>query len=234
MSICMRSFVVLAALAGAAHAHVSISSGPAQANKSQIITFGVGHGCEDASGEHLDTIKVRVTIPAGVTSVRALRSDFGKPTLVKSGDTVTHVEWSKPVSELLDDDEGYYELKIRARVPDAAFTRLKFSVEQTCQDSTTNAQVITSWSADDGASTGEPAPYLTIVPARTPGWNRITVASALAQDQIPTYLGDAAIVWRGTEAYSANAQTAALITTTPGVTALTGGLAAGDELWVKY
>jgi uncharacterized protein YcnI len=231
----VRTYVLcLLAIPAIAHAHVSISSGPAAANKSQIITLAVGHGCEDANGKHLDTIKVRVAIPAGVTSIRALRSDFGKPALVKSGDTVTHVEWTKPVSELLDGDDGYYELKIRARVPDMPFAKLKFDVEQTCQDSTTQAQVVVNWDQPEGSTTGEPAPLLTVVPARTSGWNKITVPRALAQDELPIYLGDAQIVWRGTEAYSSNQHTAAMITSTQGVTALSGGLAAGDEIWVRY
>jgi len=227
------SVLVVGALVGSAEAHVSISSGPAAANKSQIITFGISHGCEDAAAKKLDTIKIRVAIPATVTGVRALFSDFGKPTLVKTGTTVTHVEWTKPLADLLDGDDGYYELKVRARVPDAPFSQLKFDVEQTCEDSTSHAQVVVDWNAEAGATTGEPAPYLTVVPARTPGWNKVTVPRAVPQAEVPTYLGDALIVWRGTAAYSANPITAALIAATPGVTAL-DGLQASDEIWVKY
>jgi periplasmic copper chaperone A len=233
LSLLAASAVTLG-LAATASAHVSISSGPAAANKSQVISFGVGHGCEDAAQKHLDTIKIRVTIPAGVTGVRAIFSDFGKPTVVKSGTTVTHVEWTKPTADLLDGDDAYYDLKIRARVPDAPFTKLKFDVEQTCQDSTTGAQVVVNWNAAEGA-TGEPAPQLVVVPARSAaGWTEVTVPRALTQDEVPTYLGDAQIVWRGTSAYSSNAATAAMITATPGVTALSGGLAIGDKLWVRY
>ncbi len=60
----------VAASATLANAHVSLLSGPAQANKSQKITFGVGHGC---NGD--DTYTVRVQIPAGVVSVRTETSD---------------------------------------------------------------------------------------------------------------------------------------------------------------
>lgn len=229
-----RAFLVLGTLAGVAEAHVSISSGPAAANKSQQITFGVGHGCKDAAMKPLDTVKVRITIPEGVTSVRALFSDFGRPTLIKSGTTVTHVEWTKPAGDLLDGDDGFYELKIRARVPDAPFTKLTFAVEQTCEDATTHAQIVVPWDQPEGSTTGQPAPQLTVVPARTAGWNKFTVPRALAQDELPTYLGDAQIVWRGNSAYSSNAHSAALIGTTPGVTALADGLQANDEIWVKY
>lgn len=230
----VRSFFVLGALASVAEAHPSISSGPAAANKSQIITFGLSHGCTDAAMKKLDTVKLRIAIPAGVTGVRALFSDFGRPTLIKSGSTVTHVEWTKPTADLLDGDDAFYELKIRAKTPDAPFSKLKFDVEQTCEDSTTHAQVVVDWNAPEGSTTGEPAPYLTVVPARSTSWNKFTVPRVLTQDEVPTYLGDAQIVWRGSAAYSSNANTAALITSTQGVTALTGGLQANDEIWVKY
>jgi len=230
----MSSLVLLGALAGAAEAHVSISSGPAAANKSQLITFAVGHGCTDSASKKLDTVKVRVAIPAGVTGVRALFSDFGKPTVVYSGTTATHVEWTKPAGDLLDGDDAYYELKIRARVPDAPFTKLQFNVEQTCEDSANHQQIVVHWDAPEGSTVGEPAPVLAVVPVRTAGWNKVTIPRALTQDEVATYLGDALIVWRGAAAYSSNPHTAALITTTPGVTALTGGLQASDEIWVKY
>lgn len=221
-------------LAGSAAAHVSISSGPAAANKTQLITFSVGHGCTDSMSKHLDTVKIRVAIPAGVSGVRALFSDFGRPTVVKNGATVTHVEWTKPAGDLLDGDDAYYQIQIRARVPDAPFTKLKFDVEQTCEDSTTHAQRVVNWNAPEGSTTGDPAAMLPVVPARTTGWNKVSVPRALTQDEIATYLGDSLIVWRGTSAYSSNPHTAALITATPGVTALAGGLAAGDEIWIRY
>lgn len=237
----MRSFVSLGlstfslfALGGLADAHVAISSGPAAANKTQIITLDVGHGCEDTAAKHLDTVKVRVAIPAGVTSVRALFSDFGKPTLIRNGTTVTHVEWTKPTADLLDGDDGFYQLRFRARIPDMSFAKLKFDVQQTCEDSTTHAQVVVDWNGAEGSTTDSPAPHLRVVPAHGTGWTQITVPRALAQDELPVYLGDAQIVWRGTAAYSSNAATAALIASTPGVSALDGGLAAGDVLWVKY
>lgn len=224
----------LAALAGSASAHVSLASGPAIANKSQIIAFGVGHGCEDASAKHFDTVKIRVTIPASVTSVRALFSDFGKPTVVKAGAVVTHVEWTKPDADVLADDDAYYELKLRAKVPDAPFTKIKFNVEQTCKDPVSGATMVVNWDADEGSTTGSPAPQLVVTPVHTAGWNKIKVARAITQDEVPTYLGDAAIAWRGTAAYSPNAATAAMIAATQGVTALAGGLALNDEIWVRY
>jgi uncharacterized protein YcnI len=237
MHVISRSLIALstvAAISQLADAHVSMVTGPSAANKSTILTFGIGHGCEDSVDAHVDTLKVRVDIPAGVTGVRGLYSDFGKPTLIKTGELVTAVEWSKPAADAIPDDGGYYEVKIRAKLPDAPFSKLKFVVTQTCQDSATNLPITAVWDQDEGSTTGNPAPVLTVVPARTNGWQKFTVPRAITQDEMPAYFGDAAIVWKGTAAYSSNAQTAAMISTTAGVSALSGGLAANDEVWVKY
>jgi periplasmic copper chaperone A len=210
--------------AGVAAAHVSVSSGPAAANKSQKISFGVGHGCEGA-----DTVKVRVTIPTGLTGVRVLRSDFGKATVERdAADAVTAVTWEKPAAELLDEDYGYYDLTIRARTPDAPFTKLTFVVTQTCRTAG-GVETVVMW---DGVE--NEAPELVVTPAHQSGWNRYTVAAAVAEEDLPTYLGDALIAWRGTAAYTSNPNTLAQIQATAGVTVLTGGLAANDEIWVKY
>lgn len=211
----------------AAEAHVSISSGPADAAKSQKITFGVGHGCEGS-----DTLRVRIDIPAGVTSVRALFSDFGKPTLIRSGTTVTAVEWQKADADVLAGDDAYYELTIRARVPDAPFTRLQFNVTQVCR-SATGVETTVMWDQGPG-TTGNPAPLLTVVPARSPGWNKIVLGRAVAAADLPLYFAGAQIVWRGNAAYSPNPNTMMQIGQTAGVTALAGDLSSGDELWVRY
>lgn len=194
--------------------------------------FGVGHGCE-IGGEHYDTAKVRVEIPAGFTGVRALFSDFGKPTLIRSGQTVTAVEWAKASGDVLDGDDGYYELTFRARTPNAPYTQVVLTVHQTCIVNGT--EMTTVWT---GTSSESPGPALTLVPARTnpTGWNKLTIPSGVTvpADKMGTYFGDALIVWRGTEAFSSNANTAALVASTPGVTPLTGDLAAGDVIWVRH
>jgi hypothetical protein len=77
----------------------------------------------------------------------------------------------------------------------------------------------------------EPAPALVILPARVSGWNKLTVPAAIAD--LGAFFKDAAIVWKGTAAYSSNTATADLIGTTSGVSKLTS-LAMGDEIWVKY
>jgi uncharacterized protein YcnI len=212
-----------------AEAHFGVASGPAQAAKTQKITFSAGHGCSGS-----DTLRVRIDIPAGVTSVRALFSDFGKPTVIKDGTTVTAVEWTKADTDLLAADDSYYEFTIRARVPDAAFTRLQFNVTQVCRSSG-GVETTVLWDQPPGAPPGgNPAPMVTVVPGRSAGWNKITVGRTVAEADLPLYFGDAQIVWRGTAAFSTNPNTMTQISSTPGVTALTGDLAANDELWVRY
>jgi periplasmic copper chaperone A len=223
------SAALVLSIASRADAHASISSGPAAANKSQKITFSIGHGCEGA-----DTIGVRVEIPAGITSVRGLRSDFGMPTFEKDvAGAVTAVSWRKPVAELQAEDLGYYELTIRARTPDAPFTRLQFNIDQTCR-TTAGVETTVHWNEAPGGE--NEAPLLTVVPARQSGWNKYVLGATttIPVADLPVYFADALIVWRGTEAYTPNSNTLALIQGTPGVSELASDLVATNEIWVKY
>lgn len=214
-----------------AEAHVSIASGPGFANVTQEVTFGVGHGCAGA-----DTYKVRIQIPAGVTSVRPLRSDFGKVAVEKDpAGTITAVVWQKADADALEADIAYYKLVVRLKVPDAPWKPLYFPAEQTCR-AAGGALSVTNWSSlptttpiDGGED--EPAPALQVLPARKPGWNKYVVGQAVPD--VAALFSDALIVWKGTAAYSANAATVELIKATSGVTALSS-LAANDEIWVKY
>jgi len=225
-------FILLTLLAtSTASAHVSLSSGPAAANKSQKITFGVGHGC-DMAGTEIDTYRVRIDIPAGITSVRAFTSDFGKPRLIKTNGTLVAIEWQKPLADLQAEDFQYYEITLRAKVGDVPFSQIKWDVHQTCR-TTAGVEVTVDWTEAPGG-TGNTSPMLTVVPARTTGWNKYTMPAAIPAAIIPLYFADALIVWRGTSAYSSNPNTAAMIGSTPGVTPLDGDLAANDELWVRY
>ncbi len=210
----------------AAPAHVSISSGPAVANKSQEVAFGVGHGCEGA-----DTSAVTIEIPPGVTSVRPMASDFG-PVSVTSDDAgvVTAVTWTKIASTGLPADVGFYKLGVRLKTPDRAFSTLFFPTHQTCTDADGNASVV-DWVALEETPDAEPAPSLVVVPQRYPGWNKLEVSEDISD--LAVYFADAQIVWKGDAAYSPNPTTVALIEETEGVTLL-DSLRAGDEIWVRY
>jgi uncharacterized protein YcnI len=234
----MRNFIVglssLAAFAlvpAIARAHVSIASGPGFANTTQEITFGVGHGCAGA-----DTYRVRVAIPTDVLSVRPMRSDFGKVSVEKdAAGTITAVSWQKADADALDADIAYYKLVVRLKVPNKPFTTVYFKAQQTCRamDGTLSTVDWTMLPTDPVVDGGadEPAAALVVLPARQAGWNKYTVAAPVAD--VSTMFSDAQIVWKGTAAFSSNPNTAALIGSTAGVTALTS-LAANDEIWVKY
>lgn len=224
------TYTTIFLLAGAlwstrAEAHVDISSGPAAANATNEVAFSVGHGCTGS-----DTFKIVVDIPVGITSVRPMRSDFGTPGVTKDmAGTITSVSWQKPLSEALDGDTAFYKLIIRLKTPNQPFTTVYFPVHQTCR-AKDGTMTTVDWVAQPGG-TGEPAAALKLVPARLSGWNKYTVPEAMTD--LSVFFKDALIVWKGAAAYSANPNTASLITSTPGVTALTS-LGAGDEVWVRY
>jgi len=216
-------------LASAARAHIDIESA-ATANATNEVVFVVGHGCSGA-----DTYRVNIEIPAGVTSVRALRSDFGTPTVQKDGSgNVTSVTWQKPDAEALAEDIAFYRLVLRLRTPDQPLTTLYFVSHQTCRAANGTLTTV-DWSdlptTPAGSQTGNPASPLKLLPARAAGWNKFTIPAAMPDPGV--YFKDAHIVWKGNAAYSANPNVKALIAGTQGVTELTS-LNAGDEVWVKY
>ncbi len=201
------------------------------ANTTQEIAFGVAHGCAGA-----DTYRVRIEIPPGVTSVRPARSDFGAISVEKDATgAITAAVWQKADADALDADIAYYKLVIRLKVPNQPFTTVFFPARQTCRAadgtlSTTDWIALPTDPVVDGGA-GEPAPALTILPARAPGWNSFTVPAAVAD--LSVLFSDALIVWKGAAAYSANPSTQMQISATSGVTPLSS-LAAGDQIWVRY
>lgn len=211
---------------GAASAHVSISSGPATSDKSQEIAFSVGHGCEGA-----DTSSVTIEIPAGVTSVRPMSSDFGRVEVTTDdAGVVTAVTWSKIASTVLPADIAFYKFVVRLKTPNQAFTTLYFPAHQTCTDSEGNESSV-DWVALEETPDAEPAPSLVVVPPHYPGWNKLTVSADISD--LAVYFADAQIVWKDDSAYSINPTTVELIGQTEGVTLLRS-LRAQDQVWVRY
>jgi uncharacterized protein YcnI len=220
----------LLALSSTALAHVSVS-GAAYANQNAVLTFGVGHGCEG-----FDTVAIEVTIPKEVTGVRAVPHGVFSTAKVNVDDAkiVTSVLWTKDTAR--ETDDGYYQLQLRAKMPDAPFSTLLFPTKQTCR-APDGTEYVTDWKATPeeaaAANGGEeipPAPALTVLPVRGPGWNKFTAKSAI--DDLAIF-NDAEIVWVGDAAYSSNATTMELIAGEDDVEPLTK-IAAGAEIWVKY
>jgi uncharacterized protein YcnI len=214
-----------------AQAHVTIASPTAVANTTQELTFSVGHGCAGA-----DTSRVRVEIPAGVTSVRPETSDFGKTSIEKDATgAITAVVWQKADADVLESDTQFYKLVVRLKIPNVPFTTVLFPAHQTCRAADGTVTTV-DWAAlpgDPAPPTGEVtlAPGVSIVPAHAAGWNTVVVPQAVPV--LSAFFADAQIVWKGAAAYSANPATVELIAATPGVTPLTS-LTANDTVWVKY
>lgn len=212
-----------------AEAHISIKSSPAVAAATDVVVFGVGHGCE-GDGANLDTTSVTIEIPQGVTSIRPELSGFDNVSLEtdKAG-LVTAVTWTK--DQALADDIAYYELRLRLKAPDAPFTQLKFPAHQHCTSADGETEATVDWVGDEGDPDIEPAPVLTVLPAHSAGWNKYTVDEEIAS--LDVFFSDAQIVWQGSAAYSSNPTTTELIAETDGVSSL-AKIKANKEFWVKY
>lgn len=215
--------------AGLASAHVGVSPATGTADATTELFFDVGHGCENA-----DTLSITVDIPAGVTGVRGVPNAFGKVKVNRDAtDTVVSVSWEKPVEELLERDNNFYKLGIRAKLPKTPFAPVYFPIHQVCQRAD-GTKIVADWVSTEpgeGESGPKPAAALLVLPARKPGWNKYTVPVAV--DRLDVVFADAQIVWKGNAGYSVNPNTVEQIKATEGATALTA-LAAGDEIWVKY
>jgi uncharacterized protein YcnI len=212
-------------IANTAHAHISIASGPAVANQSQEIAFGVGHGCAGA-----DTYSVKVHIPPAITSLRPMDSLFGRAAIERDmTGAITGVTWTKDPADVLPADEQFYKMTIRMRIPDAPFTMMYFHVTQVCRDAM-GTETVVEWEALPGQK-GEPAAELVILPARSLGWNKFMVVPHV--HDVAPFFKDAQIVWAGTAAFSANANTTELIAREPGTTVLSE-IEENTEIWVKY
>lgn len=199
-----------------AHAHVSFVSNPAYANKTYLAAMNITHGCEDGLGEHYDTLKIDVEIPAGVTAVRPADMPFFTATVtLDESDNVTKITWTKTI-EGRDTDMAFYQPVFRAKMPNAPLTTLEFRTTQTCA-----GDITTVW------ENGE-VPTLKVLPARAAGWNKYTAQTEISLANVQTYFSDALIVWSNNTAYSANPVTNALIKTPLTVIPL------GADYWVKY
>jgi periplasmic copper chaperone A len=218
-----------------ADAHIVAETSPVFANTTTVIEFAIEHGC---TGK--DTVSLKADIPPGITGARAMFSDFGRPTATVDGNNnVTSFTWTKPDAELLDglggssttNDYAYYRIVLRFKTPNQPFTTLPVPFHQTCKDPSGGTATV-EWT-DTSSGAASPPPAIKLYPPRVAGWNKFTVPAAMAAADLATWFGDAQIVWKGTAAFSANANTAALISSTSGVTALSA-LDANDEIWVKY
>lgn len=249
--------------AGSAMAHVGIfnntlplsASGQttfAIAGGTSDIQFMVPHGCNAEASPPVDpaedTTKIDITVPAaivtatGAASVRPSNAgEFGDVSRITNGDGSITFTWNKVAGAAAADDQ-LYKVSIRMKMPavasadDFAIKKYQFPAVQTC------ASGVLDW----GAS----SPTIIAFPDKRKGFNKYTLDSTTVGDfsaapiaaKLKAYFGDAAIVWVGKKAYSANANTSdkidALVTedlTYSNLGTDTGStLTESDTIWVKY
>lgn len=139
----IRTFCVGVAMAatvmaaGPSVAHMVLQQGEAAAGSYYKAVFGTGHGCQGSP-----TIRVRIQIPDGVSSVKPQPKPGWQLTTVKKtyktpiidhGRTITEgvgeVIWS--AGKLLD--ENYDEFVVQVKLPDTAGTTVYFPAIQECE-----------------------------------------------------------------------------------------------------
>jgi len=231
----------------------------AVAGRSYELVLAVPHGCSyTAAGgaeAHADTYRVEVAIPAGFTGVRPIVDGvFGRPTIAKTGDVVNTLTWTKGTSYDSTDDDQSYRIGLRGTAPNAPFTTVAFNVKQYCRNPQGGADIVVDW-AQYGSPASNQSPKVKIYPARTPGWNKFSVAAnnekhtkADVTALMTDFFSDAQIVWltpgtnTGTGAWSANPNTVQKIKTLVGKDTTYYEIAAKDDvmihasdvIWAKF
>lgn len=257
---------------GSAVAHVGIANNTlpisaagqsafAIANTTSEIVFIIPHGCNGEAvptpPANLDTTKVEITVPAaivtatGAGSVRPSHTgEFGNVARQTLEDGSIKFTWNKIAAQSGADDQ-LYKVSIRLKTPavaspeDFAIKKYQFLTTQTCAISESENYVLDWGSAN--------SPTLLSFPEKRKGFNKYTldtstvgdftvVGAATKASKLKSYFGDAAIVWVGKRAYSANANTVTKINalaiadlTYSNLGTETGvSLTTDDTIWVKY
>ena len=166
--LCVLACVASAVSAGPASGHVTLEGRQAPADSYYKAVLNVPHGCKESP-----TVRIRVRIPEGVTSVKPqpkpgwklaiTRAKLPKPLDAGHGnmitETVSEVSWSG--GELAD--EHFDEFRITMKLPDRPGATLYFPVVQDCR-----AGVHRWIEVPDKGRTAddlkEPAPALRLVP----------------------------------------------------------------------
>lgn len=164
-------------LAGAlpASAHVGIAEGTVEAGASEMLTFGVPHGCDGAA-----TTEVAIQIPEGINAVTPTRNaQYTVEKVMEALDTPIEDSHGNEVTErvaqvvytattpLPDGQRDAFELSLQ--IPeDAADTTLVFPTVQTCEQGET-AWVQIAEDGQDSHDLDAPAPSVDVVAASEDG-----------------------------------------------------------------
>ncbi len=169
---------VLAALAGTAHAHVTLEQHEIAAGATGKITYRVPHGCKDAA-----TTALHMKIPEGFAHVKPMPKAGWDLATERTGDAVSEVVWSN--GSLPDD--FYDEFSLRGTVGgDVAPGPMFFGVEQDCGAA---KAMWTDTSADDEIETASPRLIVVAAGAGDGGHDHM----AMGADTAPAVTGDAPV-----------------------------------------
>ncbi|MCW2737496.1 YcnI family protein [Nocardioides sp.] len=157
-------------LVAPASAHVSATPSSAAAGSSTVVTFSVGHGCEESP-----TTQIEIQVPESVLSVTPTRNPFwevestieqlDEPATDAHGNTVTERTASivyTARTPLPDGQRDTFELSFT--VPDAEGEVLAFPTIQTCEKGETAWTEVPA-EGQDHDELENPAPSFEILPA---------------------------------------------------------------------
>jgi uncharacterized protein YcnI len=169
------ALVAVLAIASPAGAHVSVSPADQAAGEYTVLTFGVGHGCEEAG-----TTKVEIQIPEPIVNVTptvnldwdvaVTEEPLATPIESEDGDITVRdavVTYTKKGEALPHDLRDSFELSLQ--IPEGTEgDTLNFPTVQTCTEGE-NAWVEIPEAGEDAHSLESPAPFVTVAAATTHG-----------------------------------------------------------------
>lgn len=143
-----------AALAGNAHAHITLEQPSAPAGSTYKAVFRVGHGCAGSA-----TRAIVVHVPAGVTHAQPMPKAGWALELQPAGAEPTQIAWrGGPLP-----DAHYDEFVLRAKLPDQAGP-LWWRVHQVCENGATDWASIPA-NGTNARGLKSPAALLNVLPA---------------------------------------------------------------------
>jgi uncharacterized protein YcnI len=135
--IAAATLVAAVAAVSPAEAHMVLAQGEAAAGSYYKAVFGTGHGCAGSP-----TIRVRIQIPDGVTSVKPMPKAGWKLETVKMTYKTPIVDHGRTITEGVGEviwsggkllDENYDEFIMQVKLPEAPDTIVYFPAIQECE-----------------------------------------------------------------------------------------------------
>lgn len=159
----------LALAASGASAHMVLAQGEAASGSYYKAVFGSGHGCQGSP-----TIRVRIQIPDGVTSVKPMQKPGWQLSTVKKAYNPPIVDHGRTITEGVGEviwsggkqlDENFDEYVMQVKLPEkAAGTVIYFPAIQECETGVHRWIEIPA-TGQNRRDLKEPAPQVTLIAA---------------------------------------------------------------------